>query len=154
MLIFDFDWSLFFDHFVRILLAFVIALPVALDRELNTKSAGFRTFPLVSVACCGFLLIAQQAFSDPSAQARVFQGLITGIGFIGGGAIVKDNRTVKGMATATSIWSTAAIGIAIAWGRLDTALLLSLVNFLTLRYTPTVKEKIEENADRLKANSS
>ncbi len=153
MPIFEFDWQFFFGNLVRIVIAFAMALPVALDRELHDKSAGFRTFPLVSIACCGFILISRQVLPDPAAQARVFQGLITGIGFIGGGAIVKDKQTVKGMATAASIWSTAAIGISIAWDRLDIAMFLSLASFLTLRYFPPVKDKIKENAGRLKADA-
>ena len=131
-----------------------MALPIAFDRELHSKAAGFRTFPLVSVACCGFALISRYIFSDSGAQARVMQGLITGIGFIGGGAIVKDHKTVSGMATATSIWSTAAIGIAVAWGRLEIALFLAVINFVTLRYVYPLKKKIEENGEDLKANGA
>lgn len=73
------------------------------------------------------------------AELRVIQGLITGIGFIGDGAILKHKDMVLGMATAASLWNTGAIGIAIAMHRLEIAILLSLINFITLRCLKIVK---------------
>ena len=61
-------------------------------------SAGIRTFPLVAVACCGFIMAAESVVMDaPEAMARVVEGLITGMGFIGGGAILKVKNSVKAM---------------------------------------------------------
>lgn len=113
--------------------AFLLALPVGWDREQADRSAGLRTFPLVAVSACAFLTMSRMAFA-PDAQARVMQGLITGIGFVGGGAILKDGSRVRGTATAASIWTTGAIGAAVALGRLDVALALSAITFATLRW--------------------
>jgi len=72
----------------------------------------------------------------------VLQGLITGIGFIGGGAILKTGGTVRGTATAASIWNTGLIGVAVAFARYEIAIVMSLINFVTLRL---VKEFIPGN---------
>ena len=130
--IFNPDWSLIFSHLVQLLIAYILALPIAWDRERETRSAGIRTFPLVALGSCGYVLIGLSIFSGSEPHARVLYGLMTGIGFIGGGAILKDKGTVKGTATAASIWITGAVGAAVAWNRYEIAILLSLMNFLSL----------------------
>jgi hypothetical protein len=77
------------------------------------------------------------------SQGADRQGIITGIGFIGGGAIIKDQDRVAGTASAASIWNTGAIGLAIAFDRLEIAIMLSLLNFLTLNLFRRIKDKIE-----------
>jgi len=66
-------------------------------------------------------------------QSRLLQGLITGIGFIGGGAILKEGSTVKGTATAASVWNAGVIGAAVAMDQYGIAITLALLNFFTLR---------------------
>ena len=102
------------------------------DREKEAHSAGLRTFPLVGMASCGYLMVLGSQ-PDVAAQSRVLQGLITGIGFVGGGAILKEGATVKGTATAASIWNAGVIGAAVAMDRYEIAILLSLLNLFTLR---------------------
>lgn len=144
----DINWYVVMNHSVTMMVAYVLAFPIAWNRESETKSAGIRTFPLVSIASCGFVLIAMDIFSEPGAQARIIDGIITGIGFIGGGAILKNGSSVTGLATAASIWGTAAIGIAVGTHRLEIALLLSIVTFITLQVMSKVKSKVPENEDR------
>lgn len=128
--------------------AFLLALPVGWDREDSGRSAGLRTFPLVSLSSCAFVVIGLYAFAgDAGAQARVLQGLITGIGFVGGGAIMKSDTRVQGTATAASIWTTGAIGATVAYGRLDIAVLLSLTTFFTLRYLHRIAGVKRKDAD-------
>jgi putative Mg2+ transporter-C (MgtC) family protein len=142
------DWSLILSHFSRIALAFLLALPVAWDREKQARSAGLRTFPLVAVAASGYILIAKVVLSgSPDGQARILQGLITGIGFIGGGAILKEGATVRGTATAASIWNTGAIGAAVSYDRYEIALILSLVNFIALRWLTSIKSHLNDESD-------
>lgn len=139
----DFDTITF--HLLRLATAFILALPVAWDREREERSLGLRTFPLVAMASAGYLLLAQALFaSDMAAQGRFFQGLMTGIGFLGGGAIVKKGLSVHGTATAASIWNTAAVGAAVAYGLFEIALALSLANFAVLRWLVPVKKKVGE----------
>ena len=138
------DWDLFRFHFVRMAIAFVLALPVAWDREHKERSAGLRTFPLVALASCSYMLIGTSFLAQsPDAQARILQGLITGIGFVGGGAILKRNDRTKGTANAACIWSTGALGAAVAFGRYEIAVLLSAINFATLRWLSAFKSDQE-----------
>lgn len=131
---FDFDWTLVFRHLVELVLAYCFAIPIAWDRETKARTAGLRTFPLVAVAACAYMLVGYQVLDSTEAESRVIQGLMTGMGFIGGGAILKHGGKVQGTATAASIWATGAIGLAVASQRLEIALLISAVTFFTLRY--------------------
>ena len=127
-------------------IAFLLALPVAWDREKSSRGAGLRTFPLVAVAACGYMLTGLSVLESGDAQARILAGLITGIGFIGGGAILKSKGTVSGTATAASIWNTGLIGVSVAYDLFEIAILMSLINFVTLRYAHRIKsvaEKVE-----------
>lgn len=135
----DLDADLMIRHLVTIIIAYAISLPIAWDREQESKSAGLRSFPLVAVATCGFTLIAINVIEDRQAQARILQGIITGIGFIGGGAILKKDDETSGTATAASFWSTGAIGISVAYGKIEIAVIISLIVFITLRYVKKFK---------------
>lgn len=120
-------------HLATLALAYLLALPIGWNREEKARSAGLRTFPLVAVASCGFVeAIENTAGGNPEALARVVEGVITGMGFIGGGAILKTQGDVHGTATAAGLWATAAIGIASALGAVHVAVTISLVTFLTL----------------------
>ena len=103
------------------------------------SQCGLRTFPLVAMAACGYTLVGFSILGSTDAEARVLQGIITGIGFIGGGAILKSKATVTGTATAASIWTTGLIGIAVASDRYEIAALLSVLTFLTLAFRQTTK---------------
>lgn len=125
--------------------AYLIALPIAYDREARSRSAGLRTFPLVGIGSCGFVLIALQSPGvDESAVGRIVQGLITGIGFIRGGAILKDKGEVRGTATAASIWITAGIGAAVAFGLYPIAIALSAATTLTFWLITPIKQQIPQ----------
>ena len=132
------------SHLYHLLIAFVLALPIGLNREQNVQSAGLRTFPLVAVGACAYMITGIYVLADNEAHARVFYGIITGIGFIGGGAILKSKGGVTGTATAASIWNTGAIGVAVAWDRYEIAILLSLLNFVTLSIGKRLKKDLNE----------
>lgn len=146
--IFDIHWPTVFFHLTLMGVAYVLALPIGWNREREERSAGLRTFPLVAVATCGFMLVGIEALSTSGAQARVLEGIITGMGFIGGGAILKSGRIVIGTATAAALWGTGAIGISVAWQRYEIAIVLSLMMFLTLQLIPSFKEIIGEKRDK------
>ena len=141
----DIHWQTVFSHLVLMGLAYVLALPIGLNREKYERSAGLRTFPLVAVATCGFMLVGMEAVDTGDAQARIMSGIITGMGFIGGGAILKSGKVVTGTATAVSLWTTGAIGIAVAWGRFEIAIVLSVLTFTTLQFVGALKEKVTDN---------
>jgi len=83
--------------------------------------------------------------SDPASQSRVLQGLITGIGFIGGGAIVKEGASVKGTATAASVWNAGVIGASVAMDHYGIALVLTLLNLFTLRTLLPLKKRLDKD---------
>jgi putative Mg2+ transporter-C (MgtC) family protein len=135
-------------HLAALLTAYLLAFPIGWNREREERSAGLRTFPLVAVATCGFVQAAEHlTATQPEAMARIIEGLITGMGFIGGGAILRHKDSVKGTATAASLWVTGAIGTAVGLGSYDVAIVLSLVTIATLWVLTGFKHKmgIEEN---------
>ncbi len=144
---FDIDWHQILHNLSRMLVAYVLAFPIGWDREKTARSAGLRTFPLVAMGACSYMLIGIATFGEGDPQSRVIYGLITAIGFIGGGAILKNHDGVTGTATAASLWNTAAMGIAVAWDHFDIAVLLSVVNFATLRLVRRLKEEIEADPE-------
>jgi len=136
----DIDWSSIVTHLTQIGLAFILALPVAWNREIEARSAGLRTFPLVAVAACGYMLVGLEVLSTTDAESRVMYGIIAGMGFIGGGAILKSSGRVTGTATAASLWNTGAIGVAVAFHRYEIAIVLSAINFMTLFVGKNLKD--------------
>lgn len=146
--LFVLEWDVVLNNLVHILVAFLIALPIGWERENRGSGMGLRTFPLVALASCGYLLVARDlAGGNPDAESRVIQGLLGGIGFIGGGAILKDGGTVHGTATAASIWNTGAIGFAVAFDHLEIAIVLGLINFLALQWLTPFKEVVVSDSD-------
>jgi putative Mg2+ transporter-C (MgtC) family protein len=142
----------------KMLVAYALVFPMAWDREQADRSLGMRTFPLVAVASCAFVMVAQSGLdSDAQALSRVLQGIIAGVGFLGGGAIVKQGMTVRGAATAAAVWATAALGVAVAEGEYAIAAGLGLIGFATLRWLRPLKraarkdststQSLEENAE-------
>ena len=130
----DIDWAEVVSHLGRLAIAFALTLPIGLDREGVRTGPGLRTFPLVALGSCGYILMGRSLFLEEVSQARLLYGLMTGLGFIGGGAILKEKGSVSGTATAASIWNVGAIGAAVAWQRFEIALVLAMVNFATLRW--------------------
>jgi putative Mg2+ transporter-C (MgtC) family protein len=129
-------------HIAALAFAYVLALPIGWDRERNERSAGLRTFPLVAVASCGFIQATESILTNsPEAQARIIEGLITGIGFIGGGAIIRQAGTVQGTATAAGLWATGAIGAAVGLASYDVAIAITLFTIFTFRVLSPAKQQ-------------
>ncbi|HEY8592867.1 MAG TPA: MgtC/SapB family protein [Sphingomicrobium sp.] len=135
-------------HLVALLVAYVLAIPIGWNREREERSAGLRTFPLVALATCGVVQAAENLTADsPEAMARIIEGLITGMGFIGGGAILRQTESVKGTATAASLWVTGAIGAACGLGSYDVALMLAVATVFTLWMMEPLKRLGHLSAD-------
>jgi putative Mg2+ transporter-C (MgtC) family protein len=136
-------------HLIALLVAYALALPIGWDREKSERSAGLRTFPLVAIASCGFVQATENLVQgSPEAMARIVEGLITGMGFIGGGAILVVKASVRGTATAASLWATGAVGTAVGLGAYDIAVVLSVLTFLTLRVGTTMKPSKLDETDK------
>ncbi len=135
----------------RLLLSVFLGLAVGIERTLRGRPAGFRTHALVSMASCLLMIITvYESHWFPQAEqtrvvldpTRMAQGIMTGIGFIGAGAILRDGATVRGLTTAASVWSTAAIGILVGIGFYFPAFLGVLLAFVTLALFRLVEDRI------------
>ena len=131
----------------KMLLAYGLGLPTGWERFKHDRSAGLRTFPLVALASCAYLLVAAQPNLDVASQSRILVGVMTGIGFIGGGSIIKEAEAVHGTATAASLWNMGAIGAAVAFSNYGLALLLSAMNYVTLLIMSFLEKKLKKDVN-------
>jgi putative Mg2+ transporter-C (MgtC) family protein len=141
------DWNVLGVIALKLTLAWALALPTGWWREKEVHAVGIRTFPVVAVASCGYLLILRDIPGPDgwAANSRVLQGLVAGIGFVGGGAIVRDGVSVQGTATAASIWNTGAIGAAVAMGKYEVAIMLAILNVITLHGLIPLKKFLDRD---------
>jgi putative Mg2+ transporter-C (MgtC) family protein len=130
---------------VRLLAALLAGGVIGLQREVSGKAAGLRTHILVCAGTALFVLAAVNIGMQQDALSRVIQGLVTGIGFLGAGAILKveSNHQIKGLTTAAGIWMTAAIGVAIGLGRLGTAAIGTVLAWFVLAILIKLDKRID-----------
>lgn len=119
---------------IRLVAAVLLGGLIGWQRERAGKSAGLRTHILVSLGTTVFVLAAAGSGMSPDGVSRIIQGLVTGIGFIGAGAILKlsQTREIQGLTTAAGIWITAAIGVTVGLGSLGLALLSTGLTWFVL----------------------
>jgi putative Mg2+ transporter-C (MgtC) family protein len=105
---------------VRLTAAMLVGAVAGINRERVGKAAGLRTHMLVALGCAAFIVGVELAGMPQSDVSRVIQGLAAGIGFLGGGAILKsaEDKEIRGLTTAAGIWMTAGAGIAVGMGEL------------------------------------
>jgi putative Mg2+ transporter-C (MgtC) family protein len=139
------DWHRDLWDVAKVGIAYALALPVGWYREREAHSVGVRTFPIVAMASCGYILLAMPM--DTAAQSRVIQGMVAGMGFIGGGAILKSEGSVHGVATAASIWNTGVIGASVAEERWLLAIMLAGMNLFALRVLLPLKIKLDKRRE-------
>ncbi|MEI6631097.1 MAG: MgtC/SapB family protein [bacterium] len=141
---------------LRLVLAVALSGLVGFERQIHRRTAGLRTHILVSLGSCLIMLTSMYVFdiyknmasTDPG---RIAAGVITGIGFLGAGAIMREREGVKGLTTAASLWVVAAIGLAVGCGFYSAAVtttILTLVVLLFLRYIEAVMMYKEEDKGR------
>ncbi len=113
----------FWRIFIRLVAAMIVGAVVGVQRERSGKPAGVRTHMLVALGAALFVVGPMEFGMVESDLSRVIQGLVTGIGFLGAGAILKleDKREIEGLTTAAGIWMTAAMGLAVGLGRFGLA---------------------------------
>lgn len=137
---------------VRLSLAALLGGFLGWQRERHGKAAGLRTHMLVAMGSALFVLVALQIGVDSGNTSRVIQGVITGIGFLGAGAILKaegeDSEShIKGLTTAAGIWLTAAIGICAGLGKEMTAVISTALALLILSVIPMMSKHKTEDRD-------
>jgi putative Mg2+ transporter-C (MgtC) family protein len=107
----------------RLLLAAALGAAVGLEREYRQKPAGLRTNILIALGSAVFTILSISMGHDSGTADRIAAQIVTGIGFLGGGAILRSGNTVHGMTTAATIWVNAAIGMAAGLGQFGLATL-------------------------------
>lgn len=129
------------EDLTKLLVALVIGAIIGAEREYRTKSAGFRTVILITVGSTLFTIVSNLMSND----GRVASNIVTGIGFLGAGAIFKEGASVKGLTTATTIWISAAIGMAIGIGQYSLAISVVTIVILVLvgfTWLPTLIDRL------------
>lgn len=118
----------------RLLTAMILGAVIGAQRESLHKPAGLRTHMLVAMGGALFVLAPLESGMELDGLSRVIQGIVTGIGFIGAGAILKlrKKREIEGLTTAAGVWMTAAVGIAAGLGRLGLAFVSTVLTWITL----------------------
>jgi len=125
------DWGRLSHVALRLLAAAILGGVLGYQRESVGKAAGMRTYMLVTVGSAFFVVVPQLENMALDGMSRVIQGLIAGIGFLGGGAILKltNEKEIHGLTTAAGIWLAAAVGVAAGFGRIGTATLGTAIAF-------------------------
>jgi putative Mg2+ transporter-C (MgtC) family protein len=131
---------------IRLVAATLLGAIIGIQRERTRKPAGLRTHVLVSLATAAFVIAGSSFGMTTEGLSRMIQGIITGIGFIGAGSILKlsEQHQIKGLTTAASVWMTAAIGVTIGLGSLGIALMITVlaVGILALeKFEHRIEEK-------------
>jgi putative Mg2+ transporter-C (MgtC) family protein len=127
--------------------ALIVGALIGLERERKNRPAGFRTMILISLGSAGFMVAGVEAIADfegHTGQAeisRILQGLMSGIGFLGAGAVIQNKKAVRGLTTAAAVWVTAAIGAMCGLGHFMMALLLGGMALFTLVVLEVVEDR-------------
>lgn len=135
---------------VRLLMAALLGAILGFEREQQGKAAGLRTHMLVSLGSAIFVLIPMQIGVQPAELTRVIQGMVTGVGFIGAGMILKsdDDSRVRGLTTAAGLWMTSAIGMTAGLGQETSAALCTLLALVVFALMPRVVRLIDRKPDQ------
>jgi putative Mg2+ transporter-C (MgtC) family protein len=137
---------------VRLVAALAVGTAIGTQRELTHKTAGLRTHMLVALGTALFIVGAAEGGMKTESLGRVIQGIVTGIGFLGGGAILKlaDRREVHGLTTAAGIWMTAAASAAAGLGQITVAFIATVFGLIVLTVFRRLEKDFEHHlrADR------
>ena len=132
---------------IRLITALFIGGAIGLQREVTHHSAGLRTHMLVSLGTAVLVVCAHESGMASADVSRIIQGIITGIGFLGGGAILKltSEREIRGLTTAAGIWLTAAASVAAGLGRIGSALIGTVLALFVLMALRGVERKLDRH---------
>jgi putative Mg2+ transporter-C (MgtC) family protein len=131
----------------RLLLAGVIGGLLGAERELHRKAAGFRTHILIALGCAIFTIVSI-GLAPGSDPGRIAAQIVTGIGFLGAGAILHTREHVQGVTTAATVWVNAALGMAAGAGLYDLAMIAAGITLAVLLVLSPIEAAIEMRAGR------
>ena len=150
------NWQWEIEMLLRLVLAVLLSGIIGMEREALNKSAGFRTHILVGIGACLMMIISLSmpfirmpgdfgATGSNSDPARIAAQVVSGIGFLGAGAIMSSSGKVRGLTTAASLWAVAGIGLCVGAGLYVTAIGASVLTFATLSLFARVENRIQKN---------
>ena len=139
----ELDWEMP----ARLMLALVLGSVVGFERALRDKPAGFRTNILICLGACVFTIASQVLAGPVVDQTRIAAQIVTGVGFLGAGAIIRDAKGIVGLTTAATIWAMAAIGMAVGFGQYALALEGTVAVMLVLLGFPFIGTWVEMRRD-------
>ncbi len=131
-------------YLLQLFLSALAGGAIGLEREYRDKSAGFRTMILISVGSCLFTILSSEMADSISDNTRIASTIVSGIGFLGAGVILKDGINIKGLTTAASIWMVAALGMAMGTGLYEVAAITTLVILTILWFFPVFERSIDQ----------
>jgi putative Mg2+ transporter-C (MgtC) family protein len=134
------------DLVLRLLVAAGLGALIGLEREYRQKPAGLRTNILIAVGSALFTLMSIQLSRGGGTPDRIASQIVTGVGFLGGGAILRSRLSIHGMTTAATIWVNAAIGMAAGAGELATAAIATTITLIVLVVLPPIESYFERRA--------
>ena len=147
--IFVLEWLDYYemDALLKLCVSFILGAFLGLERELSRHPAGLRTHILVTLGSTGFMLMGLSMIQGVNGEgiidpSRLAQGVVTGIGFLGAGAIMKEGVSVHGLTTAASIWVASSIGLLVAVGEFALAFLITGLTLLTLFFFQPLKTRL------------
>jgi putative Mg2+ transporter-C (MgtC) family protein len=145
-----FEWQML----IKLIISAGLGGIIGLQRERAERPAGFRTHVLVCVGSTLIMLVSSEAFKGNPAvdPTRIAAGVVTGIGFLGAGTIIRQGSIVKGLTTAASIWVVSAIGLAVGIGYYLGAVITTIMVFLVLAIFKIVEDKYLSKPEEFKIN--
>jgi putative Mg2+ transporter-C (MgtC) family protein len=134
---------------VSLLIATALGAIIGMERELSDKAAGLRTNILICVGACLFMIVSREFTGQPTADpTRIAAQIVSGIGFLGAGAIMRDGEHVTGLTTAATIWVVAAIGMAVGYGNYRTASITTILVLVIQAVFPRLDAAIDDLRQR------
>lgn len=129
---------------IPLLAAVLLGGIVGLEREIHHKPAGLRTNILICLGAAGFMVIAGRIYASPDAISRITSGIVTGVGFIGAGVVLRDRDNIYGVTTAATIWVVTSIGIACGMKLYMVAIAITILSLLVLSALSPLDRKIQK----------
>ena len=134
---------------MRLIIAAILASLIGYDREKQNKAAGIRTNVIVAVISCVIMILSVEVAQSGNLvngvegdPARLAAQVVSGIGFLGAGTIIKQEDKIEGLTTAASLWGVAGLGLAVGYGLYDISIAAALIIFISLRIAPSVKKRM------------
>lgn len=134
------------DILIKLVVSLAIGSVIGAEREYRNKSAGLRTMILIAIGSTVFTIISVE-FSHPTEIGRIASNIVTGVGFLGAGAIMRDGLSISGLTTASTIWVVASLGMGIGFGEFQLSVagaVLVMVVLILFNYLERVLDRVRK----------